>query len=70
METTSRNGVRVRVLATDGGVDYPLLGAWYSGTNFRWYPIAWTKEGYIINRENPSTLDINVTQEIKDALQV
>ena len=33
-----------------------LIGAWWSGE--RWYPAGWNQDGYVISKEDPTTLDI------------
>lgn len=34
-----------------------LVGAYWSGE--RWYPMGWNQDGYVISKEEPTTLDIN-----------
>lgn len=39
--------------------DRPLLGAYYTPENEgQWVAMAWTADGFHINNENPSNLDI------------
>ena len=33
-----------------------LVGAYWSGE--RWYPMGWNQDGYVIDQENPTSLDI------------
>ena len=34
-----------------------LVGAYWSGE--RWYPAAWDQDGYVISKDQPTSLDIS-----------
>ena len=54
----TRGGTPIRIYASDGGGDYPVIGAWLDDADQRWIPHAWSDMGYVINPSEQRLLDI------------
>ena len=54
----TRYGTQVKIYDTDGGGDYPILGAWHDEASDRWIPHAWMDDGWADQRNIPKGLDI------------
>lgn len=49
------DGREVRLLMTDGGGDYPVLGARYSAEQHQWISDSWTKGGRSVAGQKTAT---------------
>ena len=56
----TRDGGEIRIYADDAGGEYPLHGAYWYEAEQRWVPAAWTLDGYVVNKETPRSLDVNI----------
>lgn len=56
----TRDGGEIRIYCDNAGGEYPLHGAYYWEGEQRWIPCAWTLDGYVVNKETPRSLDINL----------
>ena len=56
----TRGGSEIRIYDDDAGGEYPIHGAWFYQAEARWIPAAWTKEGFVIEKDQPRQLDINI----------
>ena len=56
----TRGGSEVRIYCDDAGGEYPVHGAWWYEAELKWFPQAWTLDGYIVSKDQPRSLDLNL----------
>lgn len=56
----TRGGGEIRIYDDDAGGDYPIHGSWWYEAEKRWIPAAWTKEGFVVEEDQPRQLDIAI----------
>ena len=56
----TRGGGELRIYDDDAGGEYPIHGAWWYEAEKRWIPAAWTKDGFVVEEDQPRSLDINI----------
>ena len=56
----TRDGGEIRIYDDDAGGLHPIHGAYWYQAEERWIPVAWTAEGFIIGKDTPRSLDIDL----------
>jgi hypothetical protein len=58
----SRNGTDLKLYNMAAGGSMPIHGAYYSGTEEEWIPVAWDEYGKVQgNRQHPLDIDFEQT---------